>query len=324
MTVGSNVNPNYPIPGVDQSSRGFRDNFATIKTEIENLQSKNIQIAGSLVSEPVQIGNGTGDIVIPVDVSLANIQAAGSNHAVQYNLNNVISGSQIYFVNGLVGIGTNLPHQALDVIGNLVVMSTGQQTMLQLGQNLIVNASTASTTFGINTANVIVINNADITVGIGSAPQATLDVWSHTNDVMIVRSLLNNQDNSLRYTTSQTNSTLGLTFEQRNTNRVGGLRMDQNGNVTLHAGENSLSNLSNATRIITLLANRHVGINSTDPQVSLDVGGDAAVSGNLAVKGSLAVGTVPTITGSITSGAALGNLLVAMASMGLIINNTTI
>ena len=39
MAVGSRVNPNFPIPGVYQSSKGLRDNFLTIKTEIETLQN---------------------------------------------------------------------------------------------------------------------------------------------------------------------------------------------------------------------------------------------------------------------------------------------
>ena len=34
----SNVNPNFPVPGIDQSSKGFRDNFSIIKEEIETLQ----------------------------------------------------------------------------------------------------------------------------------------------------------------------------------------------------------------------------------------------------------------------------------------------
>lgn len=122
MTVGSNINPNFPIPGVDQSSRGFRDNFSIIKQEIENLQSKNIQIVGAMVSDPIEIGNSQSDIVIHVDAG--NIQASGSNLSVQYNLNSVMTGSQMYYNNGRVGINTSTPSQPLHVYGNIQVSNT--------------------------------------------------------------------------------------------------------------------------------------------------------------------------------------------------------
>lgn len=76
MTTGSRVNPNFPIPGIDQSSRGFRDKFAIIEREIEQIQGKHIQLTGVLVSDPMEIGNGTGDVVIQVNVSRANVQAS--------------------------------------------------------------------------------------------------------------------------------------------------------------------------------------------------------------------------------------------------------
>lgn len=65
MAVSSRVNPNFPIPGVDNSSKGFRDNFSVIKNEIENLQSKAIVLSGEVSSQPTAIDSGSG----PINVS---------------------------------------------------------------------------------------------------------------------------------------------------------------------------------------------------------------------------------------------------------------
>jgi hypothetical protein len=64
MTVRSRVNPNFPLPGIDQSSKGFRDNFSIIKTEIESLQNKSIQLTGDVKSVSVDFGAGDSPILI--------------------------------------------------------------------------------------------------------------------------------------------------------------------------------------------------------------------------------------------------------------------
>ena len=64
MPVVSRVNPNFPLPGIDQSSKGFRDNFAIIKGEIEALQGKTIQLTGEVTSLPVLIDSGNGPVVV--------------------------------------------------------------------------------------------------------------------------------------------------------------------------------------------------------------------------------------------------------------------
>lgn len=91
MAVGSNVNPNYPIPGIDQSSRGFRDNFSAIKVEIENLQAKNIILTGDTTGNAI-IDSGSGAVVINTVTLGANAMAGGSNYSVQYNALGVIRG----------------------------------------------------------------------------------------------------------------------------------------------------------------------------------------------------------------------------------------
>ena len=318
MAVESKINVNFPIPGIDQSSRGFRDNFAIIKNEIEDIQSKKIQLIGSLISDPIEIGSTASDIVIPVNVNLTNVQAAGSNLSVQYNLNNVISGSQIYYNNGKVGINTNIPAYELDVIGNLRVTSSAPETTFIFGSNLSISTKQVFTNVKVDNSNFIVINNANATLGVGTVPVVTCDIFSSTfNNPLIVRSTKDNSDNGIRLTTDQSNATMSVILEQRNANKVGGLRIDQNGNISIHVNESMDANLSNASRVINILPNNNVGIGSMAPTAQLDVQGNAKVSG------TLTVGSVPSISGSRGGNAALANLLTALAAIGLIVDNTT-
>lgn len=317
MAVNSKVNPNFPIPGIDQPSRGFRDNFATIKEEIEDLQSKSIQLVGSLISNPIQIGSTDSDVIIPVVVNLNSIQAAGANLSVQYNLNNVITGSEIYYNANKVGINTNTPVTELNVIGNVQILSSTPNTWLQVGSNITITSETTASNIIVNNTKAMIIDNGNVTIGIGTYPQTKLDLFSTDTNPLIVRAGDNNSDNGVRLTTDQPNATMGILLEQRSINKLGGMRVDQNGNISIHVNESMDANLSDASRVINILTNNKVGIGSMNPQKQLDVDGDASISG------TLTVGSVPTISGSRGGNAALASLLTALAAMGLIIDGTS-
>ena len=79
MTAGSNINSNYPIPGIDQSSKGFRDNFSIIKKEITDLQSKQLIFTGALAGTQSMIfDSGPGPIIVPGVVNASNLQIANN------------------------------------------------------------------------------------------------------------------------------------------------------------------------------------------------------------------------------------------------------
>ena len=280
MAVSSKVNPNFPIPGIDQSSRGFRDNFATIKEEIENLQSKQVQLTGTIVGGPVQIGDGSGDIVIETALNITNVPAAGSNLSVQINQSGLLGGSNMFWVSNQVGINTSLPLAELHVVGNAIIAGNDTHASLVLGPNLEIRSQTAQTDIVVNGSNVVQITHQYGNVGIGTGPATTFDVFSQNSDIAIFRAARNTNDNTVRFTTNN-NSTVGLVLDQTTANKVGGLRIDQNGNVSIHANEGSGANLSDASRIINILPNNNVGIGSMSPKNQLDVQGNVKIAGQL-------------------------------------------
>ena len=115
-TINTNgINVNYPVPGENNSSQGFRDNFTNIKNnintageEITELQSKAVLKAGL-----------TG---IPINNNMANTlisnAAVRSFRSTTYNLGNAISGSVVIDATlGDVQIGT--------ITGNTTVQLAG-------------------------------------------------------------------------------------------------------------------------------------------------------------------------------------------------------
>jgi hypothetical protein len=288
MAVLSKINPNFPIPGIDQSSKGFRDNFGVIKNEIENLQSKTIQLTGSLISDPVEIGNGAQGVIIPVLVSLTNIQAAGSNLSVQYNNNGVISGSQVYYNDNKLGIGSSVPQNELDVSGNATIRAPyNNKTFLFFGPNVTLTNDVATANIHINNGltddPAVTINVPTRNVGIGTNADSRLSVASEDNDVATFHAYKPFSDNSIRFSTVHGTSSIGLVLEQRNANSVGGLRLDANGNISIHVNESMDANLSDASRVIVILPNNNVGIGSMTPKNQLDVDGNAFVAGSVGI-----------------------------------------
>jgi hypothetical protein len=116
MASNINTNPidsNYPIPGINNSSQGFRDNFTSIKnnlntasTEISDLQSKVI-VKSPLTG--VVLNNDMGNTLI----SNASVR---SFRATTYNLGGALSGVVTINVSlGDVHYGTIAPSSTVEL-----------------------------------------------------------------------------------------------------------------------------------------------------------------------------------------------------------------
>lgn len=314
MAVGSNVNPNFPIPGIDQDSRGFRDNFATIKQEIENIQSKTVQFAGGVVSDPVLIDSGSDPITINAMVVYTNVGILGNNYSLIYNNSGIFACSDIYFDSGnaYVGINTPFPRGSLDLPSNIFI---GNSTISNQADNLHV-VSTEFVNIG-GGGNVFLYIDNQGQVGIGKNPEFTFDVEGGNYDVARFTSTLDNTDVGVRFRTSQANASVSWIVENTN-NYAGGLRLGRQGELSLHVGESPASGMQDGSQAITILpVTGDVGIGNASPISRLYVEGNVTITGNLTVGGQ------PTITGSRGGVAALASLLTELAARGLIIDGTS-
>jgi hypothetical protein len=299
MVSYSKVNANFPVPGIDQSSQGFRDNFSIIKTELEAIQGKHIILSGDVTSTPVIIDSGSDDIIINCTVATQNVAAGGSNLSVQYNINGILSGNSGFTydpVTSSVGIGTTTPQVSLDVWGNsrfknyvLVgstaanlanitvqssVASAGTAILSSVPNAIVLNSATsAPMLLQIGGSNIANISSSGLVVSSSISTVATtmLDIISSGEDVARFKATSNNQDSGVRITTDQANSSAGIMLEQRNVDSVVGMRISQNGFLSLHSGEHMDAQLSTSTSRMVIDNVGRVGIGTQTPVSSLHV-----------------------------------------------------
>jgi len=111
----SGINVNYPIPGVNQSSQGFRDNFAAIKTNLDTGYNELTDLQNKVVLKAAL--NGTTLNNDMANTLISNASTRGFR-ATTYNLGNAISG--IATVNASLG-----DVQYGTIVGNTTIQFTG-------------------------------------------------------------------------------------------------------------------------------------------------------------------------------------------------------
>jgi hypothetical protein len=169
-TINTNgINVNYPVPGVNNNSQGFRDNFASIKnnlntagTEITDLQNK-VVVKSALANTTVN--NDMANTLISNALTR-------SFRASTYNLGNALSGTVSVNVSlGDVQYGT--------VAGNTTIQFTGWapvgtqsnvQLQLAVSNSSAVISFPAELTYGVDTlenyANVANTDTVTIPYGV--------------------------------------------------------------------------------------------------------------------------------------------------------------
>jgi len=127
----SGINVNYPVPGINQSSQGFRDNFAAIKTNLDTGYNELTDLQNKVVLKAAL--NGTTLNNDMANTLISNASTRGFR-ATTYNLGNAISG--IATVNASLGdvqYGTIVGNTTLQFTG---WSPTGTQSSVQVDFNI--------------------------------------------------------------------------------------------------------------------------------------------------------------------------------------------
>jgi hypothetical protein len=303
MATDSRINPNFPIPGIDQSSRGFRDNFTVTKREIEQLQNTTIQLAGAITSAPVVFGSSaTNALVIDTSIAGGSISLDPPNLAVQFNLDGRLTGLETFvFSDNTLGIGTSAPNPsyAVDVRGSAAItgnLMLGSADAASVTVQLDANGTMArlyhsaeQMALGTDAAIPLYLESSgqprvtiavDGRVGIGTTlPLAKLELNSSDADLARFITDQTLTDSMIRAVSQAPNSTIAWGLEHTQGNWSGGIRINQQGTVSIHSGENASAQLSTSSARISINNAGKVGIGSSQPSYTIDVNGTLRSNG---------------------------------------------
>jgi hypothetical protein len=126
-TINTNgVDVNYPVPGINNNSQGFRDNFASIKT--------NLNTAGTEITDlqnKVVLKQALSNTTINNDMAntLISNAATRSFRATTYNLGNALSGTVL--------IDVSLADVHIGTIAAMYSYSLQSQTLQQFYHSLL-------------------------------------------------------------------------------------------------------------------------------------------------------------------------------------------
>jgi hypothetical protein len=150
-TINTNaINVNYPVPGVNNNSQGFRDNFASIVTNLNTAGTEITDLQNKVVVKQALLGTTINNDMANTLISNASTR---SFRATTYNLGNALAGTVLVNVSlGDVQYGTIAANTTIN-FGSWA--PTGTQSNVQL--NLSVSNANAVISF----PGELVISNDD-------------------------------------------------------------------------------------------------------------------------------------------------------------------
>ena len=184
-TINTNaINVNYPVPGVNNNSQGFRDNFASIVTNLNAAGTEITDLQNKVVVKQALLGTTVNNDMANTLISNASTR---SFRATTYNLGNALSGTVLVNVSlGDVQYGT--------IAGNTTInfgswAPTGTQSNIQL--NLSVSNANAVISFP---SELVITNDDGVTLLENFANVANVPTVTVPNGVTQLNYLISSTD----------------------------------------------------------------------------------------------------------------------------------
>jgi hypothetical protein len=214
MTIDTGLNlaynANFPSPGVDQSSQTFRDNFAIIKSAIENLQI-GINTSNSVITLETLVDSGTGEITFALQFG---------NNGFTLPIGLPSSGTQAgmicYRTDHLEFFDGSAWHPLVYSTGGVVAMTTATvSTRLSLGYSPTQPTDAVPLSY-VQAQVAVIANTISTQTSTSSAAIAAVQADLNAEKVNRTDADTNLQDeiNTINTTLSNTNSTANATSGQ--------------------------------------------------------------------------------------------------------------
>jgi len=224
-TINTNaINVNYPVPGVNNNSQGFRDNFASIVTNLNTAGTEITDLQNKVVVKQALLGTTVNNDMANTLISNASIR---SFRATTYNLGNALAGTVLVNASlGDVQYGTI----SADTTLNFGSWSpTGTQSNIQI--NLAVSNANAVISFPTELAisNINGVSTLENFANVGGVPTLTVPYGVTQLNYMISTTDCGNT----LYIQPLNRPTQSTQIQQRNVVPPTGFQGDVNGDIAV-------------------------------------------------------------------------------------------
>jgi hypothetical protein len=280
-TINTNpINVNYPVPGVNNNSQGFRDNFASIVTNLNTAATELTDLQNKVVVKQALIGTTVNNDM--ANTLISNASTLGFR-ATTYNLGNSLAGTVL--VNASIADVHYGTVSANTTINFGSWPPTGTQSNVQVRLN--VSNANAVITFS---ANLIASNNTGAT---------TLENFVSNGGLVTVTAPAGVSEMDYIISTTDCGNTLYIepinrpresTQIQQRLITPTGFQGDVNGTVAVGPSFNQLSVLSSNTGMslsTVVISNTSGGFTCSATSLPLSVGQQLRISGTAGGTGSI-------------------------------------